>query len=239
MSYTYEDTGIQALHNVSFHIKPGERWLIIGKTGSGKSTLAELLIRFYQNYQGAILIDGRPLESYNNSFIREQISYIPQDVFLFSDTVKNNIGFNTTASSDDEIISSAKDAQIHKEIIQFKDSYQTMVGERGITLSGGQKQRISIARAMIKPCPIYLFDDCLSALDVKTEKQLIEAMNQRDSKSTIILITHRIFNQLNFHKVLVLHDGKVAEIGSHEDLMNRKGYYYDIYKKQEMKGVEL
>ena len=238
VSYTYEDTGIQALHNVSFHIKPGERWLIIGKTGSGKSTLAELLIRFYQNYQGAILIDGRPLESYNNSFIREQISYIPQDVFLFSDTVKNNIGFNTTASSDDEIISSAKDAQIHKEIIQFKDSYQTMVGERGITLSGGQKQRISIARAMIKPCPIYLFDDCLSALDVKTEKQLIEAMNQRDSKSTVILITHRIFNQLNFHTVLVLHDGKVAEIGRHEDLMNRKGYYYDIYKKQEMKGIE-
>lgn len=239
VSYTYEDTGIQALYNISFHIKPGERWLIIGKTGSGKSTLAELLIRFYQNYQGSILLDGRPLESYSNSFIREQISYIPQDVFLFSDTVKNNIGFNTAATSDEEIINSAKDAQIHKEIIQFKESYQTMVGERGITLSGGQKQRISIARAMIKPSPIYLFDDCLSALDVKTEKQLIEAMNQRDSKSTIILITHRIFNQLNFHKVLVLHDGKVAEIGSHEDLMNRKGYYYDIYKKQEMKGVEL
>ena len=135
-------------------------------------------------------------------------------------------------------MSSAKDAQIHYEILQFKDGYDTTVGERGITLSGGQKQRISIARALIKPSPIYLFDDCLSALDVTTERKLIEAMNQRDSQSTILLITHRIFNQLDFHKVLVLHDGKVAEIGSHNELLAKKGYYYEIYKKQEMKGIE-
>jgi ATP-binding cassette subfamily B protein len=238
VSFTYEETGIRALKNVSFHIKPGERWLIIGKTGSGKSTLAELLIKFYQNYQGDILLDGKPLENYSSSFVREQISYIPQDVFLFSDTVKNNIAFNTDEYIEVDVVNSAKDAQIHDEILQFKDAYDTMIGERGITLSGGQKQRISIARALIKPSPIYLFDDCLSALDVKTERQLIEAMNQRDSRSTILLITHRIFNQLDFHKVLVLHDGEVVEIGSQEELMLKKGYYYDIYKKQEMRQVE-
>jgi ATP-binding cassette subfamily B protein len=239
VSFTYEDTGIQALKNVSFKINSGERWLIIGKTGSGKSTLAELLIKFYQNYQGSILLDDKPLENYSNEFVREQISYIPQDVFLFSDTVKNNIAFNTNKLEEYEILGAAKDAQIHNEILQFKDGYDTMVGERGITLSGGQKQRISIARALIKPSPIYLFDDCLSALDVTTERQLIEAMNQRDNKSTILLITHRIFNQLNFHKVLVLHDGKVVEIGSHNELLLKKGYYYEIYKKQEMKFLEV
>jgi ATP-binding cassette, subfamily B, multidrug efflux pump len=235
VSFTYEDTGIQALKNVSFKINSGERWLIIGKTGSGKSTLAELLIKFYQNYQGSILLDDKPLENYSNEFVREQISYIPQDVFLFSDTVKNNIAFNTNKLEEYGILGAAKDGQIHNEILQFKDGYDTMVGERGITLSGGQKQRISIARALIKPSPIYLFDDCLSALDVTTERQLIEAMNKRDNKSTILLITHRIFNQLNFHKVLVLHDGKVVEIGSHNELLLKKGYYYEIYKKQEMK----
>ncbi|MBL7790009.1 MAG: ABC transporter ATP-binding protein [Chitinophagales bacterium] len=239
VSFTYPDTGIQALHNVSFHIKPGERWLIIGKTGSGKSTLAELLIKFYQNYQGSILLDGQSLESYSNKYVREQISYIPQEVFLFSDTVSNNIAFNTDKMDEAAILISAQDAQIHNEILQFKEGYHTMVGERGITLSGGQKQRISIARALIKPSPIYLFDDCLSALDVTTERQLIEAMNQRDNQSTIILITHRIFNQLNFHKVLVLHDGSVVEIGSHDELLSKKGYYYEIYKKQEMKSIDL
>ena len=238
VSFTYPDTGILALNNVSFQIKSGERWLIIGKTGSGKSTLAELLIKFYQNYQGTILIDDKSLEHYSSDFIREQISYIPQDVFLFSDSVKNNIAFNTGEVIEKEVVSAAKDAQIHHEILQFKDGYDTTVGERGITLSGGQKQRISIARALIKPSPIYLFDDCLSALDVTTERKLIEAMNQRDSQSTILLITHRIFNQLDFHKVLVLHDGKVAEIGSHDELIAKKGYYYEIYKKQEMKGIE-
>jgi ATP-binding cassette subfamily B protein len=237
VSFTYKDTGIQALNQVSFHIKPGERWLIIGKTGSGKSTLAELLIKFYQQYEGAILLDKKPLEIYPNNFVREQISYIPQDVFLFSDTVKNNIAFNTDNIDESAVIDSARDAQIHNEILQFKEGYETMVGERGITLSGGQKQRISIARALIKPSPIYLFDDCLSALDVTTERQLIEAMNQRDSHSTILLITHRIFNQLNFHKVLVLHDGKVAEIGTHNELIEKKGYYYDIYKKQEINAL--
>jgi ATP-binding cassette subfamily B multidrug efflux pump len=183
-------------------------------------------------------LDGKPLENYSSSFVREQISYIPQDVFLFSDTVKNNIAFNTDEYIEVDVLNSAKDAQIHNEVLQFKDGYDTMVGERGITLSGGQKQRISIARALIKPSPIYLFDDCLSALDVKTERQLIEAMNQRDSRSTILLITHRIFNQLDFHKVLVLDDGEVVEVGSQEELMLKKGYFYDIYKKQEMRQVE-
>jgi len=238
VSFTYDDTGIQAVKNVSFHIKPGERWLVIGKTGSGKSTLAELLIKFYSNSQGFILLDGKPLAEYPNTYIREQISYIPQDVFLFSDTVKNNIAFNADSVDDSEVTKAASDAQIHNEVLQFRDGYDTMVGERGITLSGGQKQRISIARALIKPSPIYLFDDCLSALDVTTERQLIEAMNRRDNASTIILITHRIFNQLDFDKVLVLHDGEVVEMGSHEELMEKKGYYFEIYRKQEMNVLQ-
>lgn len=235
LSFTYPDTGIQALANVSFHVQPGERWLIIGKTGSGKSTLAELLMKFYTNYSGNIYLDGKSLKDFPKEWIRRQISYIPQDVFLFSDTVENNIAFDGQNSATQDIVQSAQDAQIHNEILKFKDGYQTMVGERGITLSGGQKQRISIARALIKPSPIYLFDDCLSALDVTTERQLIEAMNQRDSQSTIILITHRIFNQLDFHKVLVLHDGQCVELGTHNELMAKKGYYYEIYKKQEMR----
>jgi ATP-binding cassette, subfamily B, multidrug efflux pump len=236
VTYTYPETGIMALDNLSFEIKQGERWLIVGKTGCGKTTLAELLMKFYDDYQGKIMVDGTDLRLISNSFIRQNIAYIPQDVFLFSDTVENNIAFNSDLTISTEVLQAAKDAQIHNEIVRFSNQYQTIVGERGITLSGGQKQRVSIARALIKPSPIYLFDDCLSAVDVETEKKLIEAMNTRDAKSTMLLITHRIFNQLNFDKILVLHDGKLAEKGTHDELLAMKGYYYELYKKQEMSG---
>jgi len=240
VSFTYPETGIEAVKNLNFKIKQGERWLIIGKTGCGKSTLAELLMKFYDDYQGHILINGQDIREISTDTIRQSISYIPQDVFLFSDTVEKNIAFASENYDTEHVIAAAKDAQIHNEIIHFKEKYKTVVGERGITLSGGQKQRISIARALIKPSPIYLFDDCLSAVDVETEKKLIDAMNQRDNGRTMILITHRIFNQLNFDKVIVLHDGEIIELGSHTELMNQKGFYYELYKKQELrKEVEV
>lgn len=234
VSYTYPETGIVALNKINFSIKQGERWLIVGKTGCGKSTLAELLMKFYGDYTGEITIDGKDIRNLSTQTIRENIAYIPQDVFLFSDTVANNIAFTNIETTQADIIAAAKDAQIHTEIELFKDGYQTIVGERGITLSGGQKQRVSIARALIKPSPIYLFDDCLSAVDVETEKKLIQAMNSRDNSSTMLLITHRIFNQLNFDKIIVLHDGQIAEVGTHADLLALGGYYTELYKKQEI-----
>ncbi len=236
VSYTYPDTGIKAIDNVSFEIPIGQRWLIIGKTGSGKSTLAELLMKFYSNYEGAISINEKEIRNLISSELRSYISYIPQDVFLFSDTIRNNIAFADNDFSNELITQSAKDAQIHQEITKFQHGYETIVGERGITLSGGQKQRISIARALVKPSPIYLFDDCLSAVDVETEKNLIEAINSKNKDNTLIMITHRIFNQLKFDKIMVLTEGKIEELGSHEELMDKKGYYFELYKKQEFKN---
>ena len=232
VSFRYPETGILALDNVSFTIPYGQRWLIVGKTGSGKSTIAELLMKFYTLQTGEIYINGHNINEIPLGILRKSFAYVPQEVFLFSDTVASNISFGNSNFSEAEIHLAAKRAQIDEEIEHFPKKYETVVGERGVTLSGGQKQRISIARGMIHQSPFYLFDDCLSAVDVETEQKLIEALNQANHNATSILITHRIFNQLAFDKVICLLNGKIVEMGSHQELIQNKGLYNELYEKQ-------
>lgn len=229
--FTYPHTGVHALKNFSLNIKKGQKIAIVGKTGSGKSTIAQLLLRMYDVQNGTICYDGIPLTRIEVENMRSQISYVPQDVFLFSDTIKNNILFGKTGA-DDEVINAAKIAFIHEEIIRFPEGYDTMVGERGVTLSGGQKQRISIARAMIKDPRIVIFDDCLSAVDGKTEKAILTNLNAFLAGRTAIIITHRIFSLINFDTIIVLDDGKIAEMGKHEDLLASNGLYAEMYMNQ-------
>jgi ATP-binding cassette subfamily B protein len=234
VSFTYPETGIKALDGASFKIPFGQKWLIVGKTGSGKSTIAELLMKYYKIDSGEILINGINIENIPLEHVRQAFSYVPQEVFLFSDTVSNNISFGKENIEFEDIEMAAKNAQISNEINTLQNGFQTKVGERGITLSGGQKQRISIARGILKHAPFYLFDDCLSAVDVDTEYRLIESFNHIE-KASLILITHRIFNQLSFDSVICMDNGKIVEMGSHEELIKLKGKYYELYQKQEIK----
>ena len=233
VSFTYSNTGIKALQHFSLTIKEGEKVLILGKTGSGKSTVAQLLLRFYDPASGNITIGGKELRNLPLSYLRNNISYVPQDVFLFSDTVSRNIAFGLSQEPEAEIIhAAAKNAAIHNEIESLQNGYSTLVGERGVTLSGGQKQRISIARALIKNPDILVFDDCLSAVDAKTENQIINSLYTLLGNKTAILITHRIFTVLNFDQVIVIEDGKIIEQGTHEELLSMQGYYAELYQLQ-------
>jgi ATP-binding cassette subfamily B protein len=207
---------------------------IIGRTGSGKSTIAQLLLRMYDPQQGMILYDGVPLNKIDIHYLRKHVSYVPQDVFLFSDTVSNNIGFGMDETGSDMVVKAAKQASIHKEITGFSDGYKTMIGERGVTLSGGQKQRISIARALIKNPSIVIFDDCLSAVDAKTEKEILGNLNAYLQNKTSIIITHRVFSLLEFDRIIVIEDGKIAEQGTHTSLMQQNGYYAEMYARQQI-----
>jgi ATP-binding cassette subfamily B protein len=235
VSFRYPETGILALDQVSFKIPYGQRWLIVGKTGSGKSTIAELLMKFYTVQTGEIFINGHKINEIPLGILRKSFAYVPQEVFLFSDTVARNISFGNGDFSKEDIALAAKRAQIDLEIAQFPQKYETVVGERGVTLSGGQKQRISIARGMIHQSPVYLFDDCLSAVDVETEQKLIDALNEANHNATSILITHRIFNQLAFDQVMCLLNGKIVEMGSHQELIQNKGLYNELYEKQALR----
>ncbi|GEO10877.1 ABC transporter [Segetibacter aerophilus] len=234
VDFIYPHTGIHAIKKFSLTIKTGEKVLILGKTGSGKSTIAQLLLRFYDAQKGDITIGKVPLQSYSIKNLREQISYVPQDVFLFSDTVANNISFGLEAANHpQEIISkAARQASVENEIMQFAEGYETMVGERGVTLSGGQKQRLSIARGLIKQPEIVVFDDCLSAVDTATENTIISNLYQYLEDKTAIIITHRIFTLLHFDNIVVLEDGKITEQGTHNELMMKNGYYAELYKMQ-------
>ena len=229
---TYPDTGICALKNIKLHIKAGEKIAIIGKTGSGKSSFAELLLRMNDVSEGEILFDGVPVKDLNLGRLREQIGYVPQDVFLFSDSLKQNITFGKPDASDAEIEKAIFDASLTDEIKTFPDGLNTILGERGITLSGGQKQRVSIARALLKNPEILILDDCLSAVDSHTENKILNYFQSSLKDKTAIIISHRIYVNLHFDKILVFQDGEVAHAGTHEELLKISPYYLDLYERQ-------
>ncbi len=232
VSFTYEDTNIQALKDVSFKIEQGKTLAILGKTGSGKSTIAALIPRMYDVDQGDILIDEQPIRELNLQDLRESIGYVPQDAFLFSDSIKNNIRIGKESADDEEIRQAAESAYILHNIENFQNGFDTLVGERGVTLSGGQKQRVSIARALIADPEILIFDDCLSAVDTETEEIILKNLGKATKGKTTIIISHRTSSVKNADHIIVLDHGKVVQSGVHEDLIMKEGYYQDIYNQQ-------
>jgi len=232
LTFTYPDTGIIALKEVSFSVKPGETLAIIGNTGSGKSTILELIGRLYDVEEGMLKIDNCAIRNLNLEDLRNSIGYVPQDAFLFSDSLRNNIRFGKEKASEEEVIKAAKNAAVHKNIIDFNKGYDTILGERGITLSGGQKQRVSIARAIIKDPKILLLDDCLSAVDTETEEEILQNLNRISKNKTTIIVSHRISSVKNANKIIVLEEGKIIQQGTHNELVNSDGYYKELYAKQ-------
>jgi ATP-binding cassette subfamily B protein len=232
VSFIYEDTNIQSLNNISFSIEKGKTLAILGKTGSGKSTILTLISRLYDTTSGHILMDNKSIKDVNLYDLRNQISVVPQDAFLFSDSIKNNIKFGNENATDEEVIEAAKKAVVHENIITFNDQYETILGERGITLSGGQKQRVSIARALIKNAPILLLDDCLSAVDTETEETILNNLLAYCKDKTTIIVSHRVSSAKNADQIIILEEGKIIEQGTHNQLLDKNGYYKQLYLKQ-------
>ena len=232
VSLIYDDTQIEALKKVSFSVEPGETFAILGKTGSGKSSIVNLISRLYDASGGQITIDNIPVKEINLIDLRRAIGFVPQDPFLFSDTISNNIKFGKKDATDQEIKNAAKNAVIHQSIMNFKNGYNTILGERGVTLSGGQKQRISIARAIIEDPQILIFDDCLSAVDTETEEKILTNLELISKDKTTFIISHRISSVKNADKIIVLGEGKIIQQGSHNQLINQKGYYKKLYDQQ-------
>lgn len=232
VTFTYEDTNIVALKNVSFEINKGETVALFGKTGSGKSTILTLISRLYDVEKGTLLIDGKPISRVNLESLRNAIAVVPQDAFLFSDTIKNNIKFGKQNATDQEVIDVAKKAVVDHNISAFRLGYDTILGERGITLSGGQKQRVSIARALIKDAPILLLDDSLSAVDTETEEAILQNLTKEIQSKTTIIVSHRVSVARNVDKIIVLDNGEIIQEGNHHQLLSQEGYYKDLYEKQ-------
>lgn len=233
VSFTYPDTGIKALCNISFHIKAGEKVAIVGRTGSGKSTLVQLLLRQLDPDDGEVTIDETPVRNFRLLTLRQQIGYVPQDIFLFSDTVSRNIAFGDTTALPETIAQAARLAGVDREIEGLPHGYDTIVGERGVTLSGGQKQRITLARALLRHPSLLILDDCLSAVDARTEQAITGHLQQFVKDKTALVITHRIFNLLQFDRVLVLEEGRLVEEGTPQALLALNGHYADMYRRQQ------
>ncbi len=232
VSFRYPDTGIQAVKNISFEVRPGEFLAIIGRTGSGKSTIANLLMRMYDADSGDILIDGRPIKQLDLNNFRQQLGFVPQEVFLFSETIYNNIAFGMTVTEPCRVEQAAKDAAVYENIMEFEKGFETLIGERGITLSGGQKQRLSISRALIKEPQVLIFDDCLSAVDTRTEEEILNNLGRIMRNKTSIVISHRVSTVKNADRILVMDKGEILEQGTHHELMAIKRVYFELYEKQ-------
>jgi len=238
VSFTYPDTGIQALKNISFSAAPGQLVAIIGRTGSGKSTIANLIMRMYDTTGGEIDVDGIPVTQLNLDGYRSQIGVVPQDVFLFSDTIANNIAFSADTLDMPMVEQAARNAAVYNNIVELEKGFETLIGERGITLSGGQKQRVSIARAIVKQPQIMIFDDCLSAVDTRTEEEILNNLGNIMQGKTSIIIAHRISTIKNADKILVMDNGEIIEQGTHNDLMQKRGAYFELYEKQLLEEEE-
>lgn len=237
VSFTYPDTGIQALRDITIDIQAGTTIAIIGRTGSGKSTLANLLLRMYDADSGMIRYDGVPIESLDTNALRSQIGFVPQQVFLFSDTIGRNIAFGLDQLEQEKVEQAAKDAAVYENIIRFEDGFDTHIGERGVTLSGGQKQRVSIARALVKDPKILIFDDCLSAVDTKTEEEILSNLSRIMRGKTSIFIAHRISTIKNANHILVMDNGQIVEQGTHDELIALGGEYRDLYEMQLLENM--
>ncbi|MDG1270292.1 MAG: ABC transporter ATP-binding protein, partial [Ulvibacter sp.] len=232
VSFTYDDTNIQALKNISFTVQPGETIAILGNTGSGKSTILELIARLYDTEPKTLFIDNTPIKDLNLQSLRSSIGFVPQDAFLFSESISENIKFGKQDATDQQVIAAATLAAVHKNITGFTKGYQTILGERGITLSGGQKQRVSIARALIKDPAILLFDDCLSAVDTETEEEILSNLHRISQNKTTVIVSHRVSSAKNADKIIILEEGRVIQQGTHNELVNTPGYYKELYLKQ-------
>ncbi len=237
--FTYDDTGIHALHGVSFALEEGKTLAVMGPTGSGKTTLLQLLSKIYLPNSGEITLGKNPLQAYAQSDIRNAMGVVPQQAFLFSDTIANNIRFGKQDATQEEIENAAKQAAVHENIIEFNTKYDTVLGERGITLSGGQKQRVSIARALIKQPKLLLLDDCLSAVDTETEEAILSSLKTNNKNTTTLIVCHRVSSAKNADYILILKDGKVAQFGTHASLTKAEGYYKDLYAQQRLEEESL
>lgn len=239
VSFTYPETKTLALDNVSFKLNDGAKMAIMGRTASGKSTIAELLVRMYDIDSGTIRIGGINIKDISLETLRKKLAYVPQDVFLFSDTIADNINFGLTQEEPlDTVKKYASFASIHEDIMDLPKQFETFVGERGVTLSGGQKQRISLARALIKNPSCIVLDDCLSAVDATTENNIVKHFNTGLANKTTLVITHRVHSQMDYDKILVIEKGKIAEFGTHNELIKNKSLYFDMFQQQSLDEVD-